>query len=211
MTKKLFWEDPYQTECEAKVVEIEGKKVRLDKTIFYAFSGGQASDKGKIGGIEVKEAIKEGKEIYYILETEPNFKVGDNVKVEIDWNRRYKIMRLHSATHIVYHFLSRKLGIKKLIGSNISENKGRIDFEYPEAVTKYIEELEREVNNFISKPTKIETFFTDEKNERRMWVCGEVKMPCGGTHVKSTDEIGKVKLKRKNIGRGKERIEIRVE
>lgn len=44
-----------------------------------------------------------------------------------------------------------------------------------------------------------------------MWVCGEIKMPCGGTHVKSTDEIGKVKLKRKNIGRGKERIEIRVE
>ena len=60
MTKKLFWDDPYLTECTAKVTAINGTKVKLDQTIFYAFSGGQLSDEGTIGGLKVIEARKEG-------------------------------------------------------------------------------------------------------------------------------------------------------
>jgi alanyl-tRNA synthetase len=60
MTKKLFWEDPYMTECTAKVTSVEGRKVKLDQTIFFAFCGGQESDKGTIGGINVLTATKLG-------------------------------------------------------------------------------------------------------------------------------------------------------
>ncbi|HLC90166.1 MAG TPA: alanine--tRNA ligase-related protein [Candidatus Nanoarchaeia archaeon] len=92
MTKKLFWEDPYQTECTAKVTSIDNNKVKLDQTIFYAFSGGQLSDEGTIGGIKVLEAKKEGDkediiDIEYTLEQEPSFNVGDTVQVKIDAER----------------------------------------------------------------------------------------------------------------------------
>lgn len=211
MTEKLFWDDPYLKECEARVIEVKDKEVKLDRTIFYAFSGGQASDSGSIGGVKVKEAIKKGREIVYILEEEPEFKAGEIVKVSIDWNKRYKIMRLHSAAHIVYYFLNRELGIEKLIGSNISQKKARLDFEYPESVKKYLEKIEEKANEFISRGYEIKTYADKSDKEKRWWECENIKYPCGGTHVKNTKEIGMVKLKRKNIGKGKERVEIFVE
>ena len=93
ITKKLFWEDPYCTECKAKVTSIEGNKVKLDQTVFFACSGGQESDSGTIGGINVVAAIKQGDkeniiDIEYELEKEPNFKVGDEVEVKIDEENR---------------------------------------------------------------------------------------------------------------------------
>lgn len=208
MTRKLFWEDPYRTECEAKVSEVKDSKVKLNQTVFFAFSGGQASDSGTIDGVNVKEAITSDKDIIYTLEQPPNFKEGDTVVVKIDWNKRYKIMKLHSATHIVYYVTFSKIGKQKVIGSNVSEYKGRFDFLYDKPISEVLPEIEQKTNEIISKNMRIE-ILPDEKNpEKRWWICGEWKMPCGGTHPKSTGEIGKVRLKRKNIGRGKERIEI---
>ena len=208
MTKKLFWEDPYKTECEATVLIINGKEVILDQTIFFAFSGGQESDSGSINDIPVKEAIKSGNDIIYVLEDEPNFKEGDKVIVKIDWEKRYKIMRLHSAAHIIYFLFAEKIGVKKLIGSNITKEKARLDYEYPEPITNILPEIEEKANELFSRDVEIKTYPDENDKNKRWWECMNWKMPCGGTHVKSTKEIGKVKLKRKNIGSGKERIEI---
>src|SRR3989338_3492234 len=136
MSKKLFWEDPYQKECRAKVVSINGQEVVLDQTIFYAFSGGQASDSGTVNGISIKEAIVSGKNIAYVLEKVRDFKEGDEVEVKIDWDKRYKIMKLHSAAHIVYFIFLEKTGIKKLIGSNVDEAKSRLYYEYPQPISE---------------------------------------------------------------------------
>src|SRR3989338_10733850 len=135
MTEKLFWEDPYATMCKAKVTVIEGNKVKLDRTIFYAFSGGQESDSGTIGGITVIEAVKQGDkdsiiDIEYTLEKEPHFKVGDEVEVRIDEMKREKLRRLHSAAHIVYYVVIEVLGKVPIVGSNISAEKARMDFGY---------------------------------------------------------------------------------
>jgi len=209
MAIKLFWKDPYMKECYAKVTAIEGNKVWLNQTIFFAFSGGQASDKGKINGINVLEAVKQSEDkIYYVLEKEPNFAVGDNVKVEIDWEHRFKLMRLHSAAHIVYYFFIEKVGEQKVIGSNVSIDKARLDFAYNESVGPLLQGIEEKTNKTIEEGIDIKTF-NDEKNPtRRLWECGKWLMPCGGTHVKNTKEIGQIKLKRNNIGAGKERIEV---
>src|SRR3989338_10817086 len=115
MTEKLFWEDPYATMCKAKVTVIEGNKVKLDRTIFYAFSGGQESDSGTIGGIAVIEAVKQGDkeniiDIVYTLEHEPDFNVGDEVDVQIDPIKREKLRRLHSAAHVLYYLIIEQLG-----------------------------------------------------------------------------------------------------
>ena len=195
-------------ECYAKVAAIEGNKVWLDKTVFFAFSGGQASDKGTINGINVLEAVKQDDEIYYVLEKEPDFKVGDNVKVEIDWNYRHKIMRLHSAAHIVYYFFIEKAGEQKVIGSNISIDKARLDFAYNESISLLLPEIQEKTMEVINKGIYIKTFEDEKDLSKRLWQCGKWLMPCGGTHVKNTKEIGQIKLKRNNIGAGKERIEV---
>ncbi len=212
-TIKLFWENPYLIKCKAKVVQINGKKVKLDQTIFYAFSGGQESDSGTIGDINVLSAVKQGDKesiinIEYELEHEPNFKVGDVVDVKINKEKRGKLMRLHSAAHIIYYIVYEKLGKLKIIGSNITSEKARMDFEYDKPLNEVLQEIESDVNKLIEENHKIE-MYGDEKNQSlRWWNCKEYKMPCGGTHVSSMQEIGKIQLKRKNIGAGKERIEI---
>ncbi|MCH8049670.1 alanyl-tRNA editing protein, partial [Patescibacteria group bacterium] len=212
-TKKLFWDDPYQTECTAIVTEVNDNKVKLNQTIFYAFSGGQESDEGTIEGIKVVEAVKQGDKeniinIEYTLEREPDFKVGDEVTVKIDAERRKKLMKLHSATHIVYYFFIEKVGRQKIIGSNIAAEKARIDFLYDQPIQNLLPEIEEAVNVFLSEDHVI-TRKADEKSpDLRWWVCKDWKMPCGGTHPRSTKEIGQIQLKRKNLGKGKERIEI---
>lgn len=207
-TERLFYLDPYMKEADATVLSSTGKEIVLDKTIFFAFSGGQASDQGKINGINVVDVIEKDKKIVHVLGEEPSFKIGDKVKMEIDWERRYQIMRLHSAAHLVYFPLIEKLGKVKIIGSNVSPEKARIDFLYEKKMTDLLPIVEKEVNEIISNGLEIKVENDHKDPEKRWWKCGKWEMPCGGTHVRSTSEIGKVKLKRKNIGAGKERVEI---
>ncbi|MBL7169853.1 MAG: phenylalanine--tRNA ligase subunit beta [Candidatus Aenigmarchaeota archaeon] len=207
-TERLFYQDPYMKETKAKVTEINGKEVVLDKTLFFAFSGGQASDRGTINEIPVVDAKKENHRIVHVLENKPNFKIGDTVQLKLDWERRYKLMKLHTAAHIVYYPFTEKLGRPKIIGSNINPEKARIDFLYDKPISEVIPEIEKESSQTISQGLEIKTELDKKEVEKRWWRCGKWGMPCGGTHVKNTSEIGKIKLKRKNIGAGKERVEI---
>ncbi len=213
MTKKLFWENPYLAEGTAMVTEINGNKIKLNQTLFFAFSGGQESDEGTIGGIKVIEAVKQGDkeniiDIEYVLEKEPDFAVGDDVKVQIDPQRRAKLRNLHSATHLVYYFFIAQAGKQKIIGSHIAAEKARIDFEYETPIQEILPEIEKETNTFLAENHPIIRQPDEKSPDLWWWQCGEWKMPCGGTHPRSTGEIGLITLKRKNIGKGKERIEI---
>jgi len=217
MTEKLFWNDAYQAECEATVVKSEGNDVVLDKTVLFAFSGGQQSDSGTINGVDVVDARVAGDDIIYTLENN-TLKQGDTVVVKIDGEKRDRIRRLHAAAHIVYHLFGQKTGIMKLIGSNISQDKGRVDYEYEESISDMLPPIEEEANKVFSADEEIKTYPDAEKPGRRVWEWihsdgkgnDSIKMPCGGTHPKSTKEIGPVKLKRKNLGAEKERIEITI-
>lgn len=207
-TKRLFWEDPYMTNCEATVLKKNDKEVVLDQTVFYAFSGGQASDAGAIDGVPVIDARKSGDEIVYVLETTPKFNEGDKVVINIDWDKRYRLMKLHAASHVIYFLVERQTGLKKIIGSNVTEDKGRLDYEYPEAISSILPDVEIKANEVFNQDSKINIYPDETDPNKRWWECNEWKVPCGGTHVRSTQEIGNVKLRRKNIGSGKERIEI---
>ncbi len=212
-TAKLFWENPYLSHIKAEATHIDGKKVKLDQTIIYAFSGGQESDSGKINGINIINAVKQGDkesiiDIEYELEKEPDFKVGEIVEVEIDTLKRSNLMRLHSAAHIAYYIIAEKFGKLKIIGSNITSEKARIDFEYDKPLNEVLPEIQQKINEFIQECYSIEIKNDNKNPDLKWWHCKDWKMPCGGTHTKNTEEIGKIQLKRKNIGAGKERIEI---
>jgi Ser-tRNA(Ala) deacylase AlaX len=208
---KLFWQDPYRTSIETRVAAIEGEWMRLEETIFYAFSGGQESDAGTIGDRKVLEARKDGRDILYRLEPGHGLKPGEPVTIEIDGARRFKLMRLHLAAEIILELAYQNLpGIQK-IGAHIAEDKARIDFEWPDNISKLFPMMQAKAGALIAADHAIVSAFSDEANQRRYWeIEGFARVPCGGTHLKRTGEIGAIALKRVNIGKGKERIEIRV-
>lgn len=211
MTKKLFWQDPYLTHLDTRVTRVDGNDVTVAETIFYAFAGGQESDHGTIGGRRVIQARKKGKEIFYTLEESHGLKVGDAVTMTIDWERRYRLMRLHFAAELVLELAYQHLkGIEK-IGAHISADKARIDFRWAENIAGAIPLLETAANQIVENDAEIVSAYSDEAEERRTWeVVGFARVPCGGTHLKRTGEVGKIQLKRDNIGKGKERIEVYV-
>ncbi|NEN82805.1 alanine--tRNA ligase-related protein [Paenibacillus elgii] len=209
MVEKVFWTNPYLTELNTRVTSANGDDITVEQTIFYAFSGGQESDSGMIGGFSVKQARKDGQEIIYTLEEGHGLKVGNQVAMTIDWNRRYRLMRLHFAAEVILELAYKHLeGIEK-IGAHIAQDKARIDFLWHENISQSFPFIEKESRKIIEANLDIVSAFSDEENGRRYWeVKGFSRVPCGGTHLKKTGEVGEIKLKRNNIGKGKERIEI---
>lgn len=202
--KKVFWENPYMSEIEAIVMNVDGNIVTLDQTIAFAFSGGQQSDSGTINGFKITDAKKEGNEIFYTLEKNHNLKQNQSVIVKIDWLKRYKIMRLHFAAELILELVYQNYNLPEKIGANITSEKARIDFFWKGNISEIFPELSIKVNNIINSNLDILSAYEDEENERRYWeIEGLAKVPCGGTHLKKTGEIGSISLKRKNLGGGK--------
>ena len=130
----------------------------------------------------------------------------------IDWERRYRLMRLHFAAELVLEVVYRQFeGIGK-IGAHIAEDKARLDFGWPVSLSEHFPLITEKVQALIDADRVIRSNFSDEKAQRRTWeVEGFALIPCGGTHLKRTSEVGAIRLKRKNIGKGKERIEVYVD
>jgi Ser-tRNA(Ala) deacylase AlaX len=211
MTKKIFWEDPYLTELETTIKSIDGNQITVNETIFYAFSGGQESDHGTIAGYQVLEAKKQNKEIFYSIDANHNLQVGDKVKMVINWERRYQLMRLHFAAEVVLELVCKRFSAIKKVGAHIAQDKSRIDFEWDQNISPFITALQQDAQQIIDSNQPIISAFSDEANERRYWKINEFsQVPCGGTHIKNTSEMGLIRLKRVNPGKGRERIEIYV-
>lgn len=208
--RKVFWDNPYQCNLITHVTSVSGNRILFDETIVFSFSGGQESDKAYVNGMPILDSEIEDNLIYYILPKDHGLLVGDEVTIEIDWPRRYKLMRLHFSAELILELVTRELKIEK-IGAHISETKARIDFIYDKNISHIFETVLAEYNDIIAKNKTIKTGFSDVLMQRRFWeIEGFSKVPCGGTHVKSTAEVGYVSLKRINIGGGKERIEIKL-
>ena len=211
MTAKLFWADPYRTELDTHITRVAGDEVEVAETIFYALAGGQESDSGTIGGRPVLEARRDGLDIRYRLDPDHGFAEGDSVRMTIDWDRRYRLMRLHFAAEIVLELAYWTLGPIEKIGAHIAEDKARIDFLRDTNIAAELPALQGQAHALIEADQAIVSAFSDEAAERRYWeVEGFARVACGGTHLKRTGEVGAIALKRNNIGRGKERIEIRL-
>jgi alanyl-tRNA synthetase len=205
---KLYNSDPYLREFEAKVLSIKNNNVELDKTAFYPEGGGQVGDTGLLNDVKVVNIQIIEERIYHMMDTIPTFSVGNIVKGNLDWERRYKIMKLHSAAHVMEYFLYQELGELDRLGSRVDDVKDRADYVYegrlpPEALKK----VEEATNQFLVERHKIEILLDPSKPGIRIWRCGPMEMLCGGTHVLNTREIGSIKLRRRNPGKGVERVE----
>ncbi len=216
-TTKLFTEDAYQTTCTAKVVEVktdeEGRQiVILDQTVFYALSGGQPGDTGTITGpygaekvIDTRYASDEKVLIYHYVESPTQLQVGDEVSCEINWERRHRLMRLHSLLHIAGMVFEEMYGKQECVGSNMNVEKGRFDYKFFDQID--IEQLTSRTQQLIDEGREITTRGEEGNEVRRIWNMEPLgDMPCGGTHPRSSSEIGKIRLKRKGLSSQGQRI-----
>ena len=207
--EKLFWKDPYLTACSARVTSVDADRITLSHTVAYAFEGGQQSDTGTIGGYEILQAERDGFEIFYTLPSNHNLCKGDEVEVRIDWATRYRIMRLHFAAELVLELVYQNFGHPEKIGANITHEKARVDFAWEGNIASTFDFLNAALKKLIEADHPITCDFDDTENEHRFWrIEGFAQIPCGGTHVRSSKEVGGLTLKRVNPGKGKERIEI---
>lgn len=200
---RLFWQDPYMKEFDAIVLDFIGNKIVLDKTAFYAESGGQIADTGTINGVQVLDTqySGSGKTIYHTVAPLDLNKLRKKAPIHgvIDWDKRYKTMRHHSALHIVFLIFGQLHGDQKIIGSQVRDEKARVDFQYFEEVD--IPQMQSRIDEIVAKNIPIQVFPSETDPDYRLWeLQGYPVIPCGGTHVRQTSEIGKVTLKRSLLG-----------
>jgi alanyl-tRNA synthetase len=213
-TKRSYWVDPYRSEFDARVVNIVGNEVVLDQTFFYPRGGGQVSDTGVIDSIRVTEVLdRDDGTIAHILEKPLPSRIGDFVHGKIDWEKRYRTMRLHSASHILYYVMQQVFGgeAKPASSGLVDEKKDRTDYLFDASLDREkLREAERKINEITREEREIKTWNDVSQGGKRMWKLEPFPvMMCGGTHVRNTKEIGEIEVLRgKKPGRGKERIEI---
>ena len=215
MTRQLFREDPYLREAPGRVVAVEDGAVTVDASLFYAQGGGQPGDTGRLvwdgGETTVRNAVKTGEGIALMTDTPPP--VGADVVQHLDWERRYRHMRVHTALHLLSVVVP-----LPVTGGQITAEKGRLDFDMPEAPGGK-EDLEARLNELVEADLPVtEDWITDQELAaspglvKTMSVApptgaGRIRLirigegsdqvdlqPCGGTHVARTAEIGPLRI-----------------
>ncbi|MDR2720052.1 MAG: alanyl-tRNA editing protein [Nitrososphaerota archaeon] len=209
MTKLLYYEDQYLRETEATVQRIDGNKVLLDSTIFFPQTSTEPGDNGKIAGQRISGLKKEGKDVWHIMEKSPRFKVGDKVKLEIDWAKRLKDIKLHSALHLLAGPFD-KLFNERAVAGAVKPDHSYLVFKHElsdEVITKAIQEA----NAVISKGVEISSYW-DDKREGFRWcqINDYPAIPDGGLHVKNTKELGSMQLVEKINESGTQKIKIKI-
>jgi len=233
MTEELFREDSYLKTCEAMVVSVQDEGIELDRTVFYATGGGQPGDSGVLAAadgrkVAIATTIKDrdsGKHLHVPAEGAPTLAPGDKVTCEIDWDRRYRLMRMHSALHLLCATIE-----GGVTGGQIGEEKSRLDFDLEdtnidkEAVEVHLNKLVEGAHSMGHRWITDEEMSANEDLVRTMSVkppmgAGRVRLmeiaggvdlqPCGGTHVANTSEIGELRVgKVENKGKHNRRVNV---
>jgi misacylated tRNA(Ala) deacylase len=232
MTELLFRDDAYLRSCAARVVAVDERGIRLDRTVFYPTGGGQPGDTGVLrladgATVAIIDTIKgdDVDEVIHVPAPGANRPAsGDEVTAEIDWERRHRLMRMHTCLHLLCAVVP-----GAVTGGAIGDGRGRLDFDVPgaaldkEAITAALNKLV--VDGHTVAPRWIDDAELEARPElvRTMSVkppmgAGKVRLleiegvdlqPCGGTHVRNTAEISRIEIgKIENKGRQNRRINI---
>ena len=222
MTDMLYYTDAYLQEFDATVTAVNGDRVVLDRTAFYPGGGGQPNDQGwlTISGtrLQVRKVKKESGEIWHNLEGAnggpAQIAVGQSVHGELDWERRYALMRTHTAMHILCGVVWRDYQAS-VTGGNMEPGKGRMDFEFAAMSRELVTEIEEKCNVEIAaaRPvqskilpraeafqipdlirTKINLLPAGISEVRTIELVGLDLQADGGTHVANTSEVGKIRV-----------------
>ena len=228
----LFRTDPYSRSCEATVLSADENGIRLDQTVFYPTGGGQPGDQGLFRlengtAIPIRDTIKGAGPDEVLHLTDPGVALpgaGMRVTAELDWERRYRLMRMHSCLHLLCAVIP-----GEVTGGQVGDGKGRLDFNLPEggldkeAISAALNKLIAEDHpvrpvwitdeELASRPELVRTMSvkppTGTGRVRLLEIEGVDLQPCGGTHIQHTAEIGLVQVtKIESKGRQNRRITV---
>ena len=230
MSLLLCLDDSYLKECDAVVQSVDGNDVVLDRTVFYPRGGGQPSDRGKLVAEDGKEimvlnVLKKNGNIVHELENH-SLKSGDKVLCILDWKRRYKLMRMHTAAHVIAATMLRNASAL-ITGNQLEEDKTRFDFSMENFDREKFENIIQKANQELSKDISLKVYTLPR--EEAMKLPGIVKLANalppslthlriveipgidiqadGGTHVKNLHEVGKIEIiKLENKGKDNRRV-----
>jgi misacylated tRNA(Ala) deacylase len=232
MTEELFATDAYARSCEALVEEAGDDGVVLDRTVFYARGGGQPGDTGVLrwegGELRVLDTVKRGGTLLHEVDGEPPA-AGTAVMAEIDWDRRHTLMRTHTALHALSAIVFRDYDVK-VTGGNMEPGVARMDFELESIDAEFGREVEVKLNAELAADRPVRVTFRPRAEAladpdlirtkvnlipgsvdpiRVIEIEGLDKQADGGTHVRSTAEVGHVRVaKTENKGKAFKRMRI---
>ena len=217
MTEHLYQLDSYLKEFDAVIAAIDGQSVTLDRTAFYPGGGGQPADQGTLtweaGSAHVVKIKRQGADLWHVLDGDPPAP-GSAVRGILDWERRYRLMRTHTALHVLCGVVWRDYGAS-VTGGNMDPLKGRMDFEFETMRKDLVAEIEANVNAEIEKGhdvriailpreeafqipdlirTKINLLPPKIQEVRTVEIVGLDLQADGGTHVANTREVGRVRV-----------------
>lgn len=217
MTELLYLSDSYLNHFEALVTKVEGQEVCLDRTAFYPGGGGQPRDQGHLllegHRLAVPKVRKKGVDVWHTVEGDPP-EVGQKVEGAIDWDLRYRLMRTHTAMHILCGVIWRDYGAS-VTGGNMQPLQGRMDFEFETMKKELVEEIEAKINTEVQADravrtsivpreeafqipdlirTKINLLPEEIQEVRVVEIEGLDLQADGGTHVASTHEVGVIRI-----------------
>jgi misacylated tRNA(Ala) deacylase len=229
-TDLAYLRDAFVREFDATVIAVDGNCVALDATYFYPTGGGQPHDTGTLGSAHVSEVRKEGDAVWHTLQG-PVPSVGDVMHGVVDWDRRFNLMRTHTAMHILCGVIWNEWQVP-VTGGNMEPLSARMDFEFdplPEGFAQRVEDL---VNEAIARDFPIEVSFLPRetavldadlirtkvslipetvKEIRVVDIVGLDKQADGGTHVRSTADVGRFRvIKLENKGKGNKRVRVEI-
>jgi misacylated tRNA(Ala) deacylase len=231
-TKQLYLHDSYQKEFEAKIERVNGNEVVLDRTAFHPLTGGVSFDTGFLENSGIRRAVlrveinRETKEISHIVDDASGLKAGDAVKGSITWDRRYRLMRLHTTAHLIAAVMYRDHDAR-ITGGQVDPDQAKMDFNLPRTDREVFEDAVAKANLEVQKKTQLKIYFLNR--DEALKIPGVVKlaerMPPdvkdfriveipsidlqadGGPHVNNTGEIGEVSLVRiENKGKTQRRL-----
>jgi misacylated tRNA(Ala) deacylase len=230
-TDLRYLRDAYAQEFDTTVLAVEGDRVALAATGFYVTGGGQPHDTGSLGEARVVDVTKAGAIAWHSIEG-PILSAGESVHGVIDWPRRHALMRTHTALHILCGVIWNEYETA-VTGGNMEPLAARMDFEFDPLPEGFGATIERRVNEEIERDRLIEVSFLSREEALRdeslirtktnlvpehvrevrvVDIVGLDKQADGGTHVRSTAEVGRVRVvKTESKGKGNKRIRIVVE
>ena len=232
MTELLYLRDAYLTRFRATVTDRRDGAVALDRTAFYPTGGGQPHDTGTLDGIRVVDVRKEGVDVWHALaDGSAGPAVGEEVEGVVDWSRRHALMRTHTALHVLCGVIWNEWRVP-VTGGNMEPLSARMDFEFDPLPEGFGATVERLVNAELdaARPVRVEFLPRDTAladadlirtktslvpesvtEVRVVDIVGLDKQADGGTHVRSTDEVGRIRVvKTENKGKGNKRVRLEV-
>jgi misacylated tRNA(Ala) deacylase len=234
-TDLLYLQDAYLREFEARVValDVEGRRVALDRTVFYPTGGGQPHDTGSLDGRAVSRVDMESDLVWHSIDGDDRLPAaGRAVTGTIDWTRRHRLMRTHTALHVLCGIIWNEWAVP-VTGGNMEPLSARMDFEFDPLPEGFGPRVEHLVNAELAAARPVEVSFLPRgaavvdadlirtkvnlipdsvKEIRVVDIVGLDRQADGGTHVRSTDEVGAVRVvKTESKGKGNKRIRIQIE